>query len=385
VQNDSGRLYYGGTTSILKQVYYHNGCAMADTVSGSFKPNYPLLPYRVNFVCEHPERWPELLSGAPTPLLNPDDIPERIVSSSDSWIVCTYLRLSAVSGNVRVVDRAIPGEICVVDGRDIAIRNWSYGSFVICCRGDCPDPTIADWVVAQNSLQKCARKSICIPLWPQPGLISRDITRGAILTNLAYKGHIRNLDDSFKTAAFRSALVDLGVSFQLDVCDDQFFRTTGWNDFRNTDALLAARNLTLEDALIKPPSKLVNAWGAGVPALLGPEPAFRELRKSDLDYIEIRSPDDVIKALRRLKDQPALYAAMIANGLTRYTEFTTAKIVERWLAMLAGPVATEYRTWCAASASTRLFRYARRSLQFKSAMRAYMRNINHGPRIFDED
>jgi hypothetical protein len=234
-------------------------------------------------------------------------------------------------------------------------------------------------------VQSCTRSSLCIPLWPQPGLISRDIIRGSVLSNLAYKGHIRNLDDSFKTAAFQSALVDLGINFHLDVCDDQFSRTTGWNDFRNTDALLAARNLTLEDALIKPPSKLVNAWAAGVPALLGPEPAFRELRESDLDYIEIRSPNDVIKALRHLKDQPALYAAMIANGLTRSAEFTTAKIVGRWLTMLAGPVAAEYKTWRATNASTKLLRYAKRSLQFKSAMRAYMRNINHGPRIFGGD
>jgi Glycosyl transferases group 1 len=356
---------------------------MTDTASHALDPQYSKLPSRVNFVCDHAERWQELISDAPKSLPNPDEIPERIVSSSDAWIVCTYLRLAAVKANVRVVDRVIPGEICVVDGREISIRNLSYNSFVICCRGDCPDPTIADWVVAQNSVQTCTRKSSSIPLWPQPGLIPRDITRGPMLENLAYKGHIRNLDDSFKTAAFRSALLALGIVFHLDVCDDQFSRTTGWNDFRSTDALLAARNLTLEDALLKPPSKLVNAWGAGVPALMGPEPAFRELRKSELDYIEIRGPDDMIEALRRLKAQPALYEAMVANGLRRYTQFTTEKIVESWLAMLAGPVAEEFRRWETASAPTRLFRYAVRSLQFKSAQRAYMQNINNGPRIFD--
>lgn len=37
---------------------------------------------------------------------------------------------------------------------------------------------------------------------------------------------------------------------------------------------------------------------AGCPALLGPEPAYQFLWKSELDYIEIRSPNDVISAIR---------------------------------------------------------------------------------------
>jgi len=148
--------------------------------------------------------------------------------------------------------------------------------------------------------------------------------------------------------------------------------------------MLAARNLTFQDALIKPPSKLVNAWVAGVPALLGPEPAFRDLRKSELDYIEIRKPNDVVTALRTLKEQPALYAAIVANGLRRGAEFSTTKIVERWLAMLAGPVAQEYGKWRATSTATKIIRYARRSLQFKTATRVYRKNINEGPRILSE-
>jgi hypothetical protein len=47
-----------------------------------------------------------------------------------------------------------------------------------------------------------------------------------------------------------------------------------WHDYSTDDLVLAVRDLTEKDALVKPASKLVNAWIAGVPALLGPEPAF---------------------------------------------------------------------------------------------------------------
>jgi hypothetical protein len=356
---------------------------MACCNSDTHGPDYNQLPFRVNFVCKQPERWPELFSGERVTILDPDTIPERIVSLMDSWVVCTYLRLAAAGANVRIVDRAVPGEICVVDGHNIGIRDWSYNSFIICCRGDSYDPTLSDWVVVQNGIQTSIRKSTFIPVWPQPGLLPRNDSRGSTIVNLAYTGHIVNLDDAFKTASFQSALANIGVHLRMEVHDDQFAQTIGWNDFRTTDAYLAARNLTIHDALIKPPTKLVNAWAAGVPALLGPEPAFRELRKSNLDYIEIRRPVDVLMALRQLKEQPALYSAMIANGRSRFAEFTTANNVKRWLRMLNGPIAAAYSRWRTESIATRAIRYARRSIQFKLATRDQMRKIYEGPRILD--
>ena len=63
------------------------------------------------------------------------------------------------------------------------------------------------------------------------------------------------------------------------------------------------RDLTESDYFAKPASKLVNAWHAGVPALLGPEPAYQALRMQ-FDYIEIRSPEDAIREVIRLKENP---------------------------------------------------------------------------------
>ena len=90
---------------------------------------------------------------------------------------------------------------------------------------------------------------------------------------------------------------------------------TQWNDYSEIDVIVAIRPNTSSQYPNKPASKLVNAWRAGIPAILGPEIAYREVRKSELDYIEAKNRYEVARAIRRLKDSPELYAGMVENGL----------------------------------------------------------------------
>ena len=84
----------------------------------------------------------------------------------------------------------------------------------------------------------------------------------------------------------------------------------------------------------KPATKLYNAWFAGVPAILPNEYAYRQLRKSELDYIEIKQPEDAANAILKLKNNPDLYRAMVENGLKRSNEFAREKIVAQWVDLL---------------------------------------------------
>ncbi len=86
--------------------------------------------------------------------------------------------------------------------------------------------------------------------------------------------------------------------------------------------------------MTKPATKLYTSWLAGVPALLGPEPAFRALRRSDLDYDEILDLDGAMNALRRLRAEPERYAAMIENGHARREEHGVAALTETWRQLL---------------------------------------------------
>jgi hypothetical protein len=105
---------------------------------------------------------------------------------------------------------------------------------------------------------------------------------------------------------------------------------------------VAVRPNTSDPYCHKPASKLVNAWRAGVPALLGPEYAYRSLRRSELDYFEVTSADAAIEALRRLQASPGLFGDVVQNGLARAKDFEYDRIIEQWAHLLFEVVVPRY-------------------------------------------
>jgi hypothetical protein len=339
------------------------------------------LPYPVTFVVRSLESWPELFDPSEASIPDPNSlhIHSRIRSNEECWIIMTYLQLKRKHlNNVSISDRCIPGEICVVSSADLGIKDWSFNSFVVGCRGDSFKPSLCDFTVVQNKACIDSETDIFIPLWSQPGLIPRLKERGSTIENIVYKGHERNLYESFRSPEFKRELEKLGVTLRLNTnLEDGSAR---WHDYRSDDLVLAVRDLTEKDALIKPASKLVNAWIAGVPALLGPEPAFGEQRQSDLDYIEVTTPQAVFEAVKLLKSQPELYQKMVANGHKRAEDFTTEKMIQRWYEFLAGPVADGYKRWSKTTQVSRIAEFSLRIIQDKIARRKAAYDRVHGYR-----
>ena len=81
---------------------------------------------------------------------------------------------------------------------------------------------------------------------------------------------------------------------------------------------------------------------------MGYESAFRFERKSKLDYIEVASPDEIIKALKQLRDDKELYRAMVENGKIRAKETDTGILIKRWRTFLIDIAAPAYERWCLA-------------------------------------
>jgi hypothetical protein len=152
-----------------------------------------------------------------------------------------------------------------------------------------------------------------------------------------FKGDTRvNLLPELGEERFRARLGELGCVWSVSK------RTPGrepvaWYDYRDADVLVAVRHLSPAYADSKPASKLVNAWMAGVPALLGPESAFRDLRESAYDYLEVRSADEVLAAIRWLKEHPGVYREMVRNGLARARAFAVDRLTASWWSYLTGP------------------------------------------------
>ncbi len=346
---------------------------MPDNVSK--RPGLEPLPYPVYFIHPYRERWSDIFDAAEVP--EPDLIHWRFFTeSNDNWVVGTYLRLRNRGLDVRLASQLVPGAINVIMNYDLGIRQFSYHSYVVSCRADTFRPTICHHTIVQNPHNVLSPTDHLVYHWPQPGLIPREAARGSRVESVVYKGGSINLWSAFREPSFQKRLEEIGVTLKIH---DQ---TTNIHDFRGCDVAFAVRDLTASDYFAKPATKLANAWLGGVPALLGPEPAYEALRQTPLDYIEIRSPDEAIRAVLRLKENPSLYREMVENGQVRAQEFTADRIAARWREVLAGSVAQGYSAWAGGSVLSRsLGRPAQFALQAARNIyekRKYFKQRDHG-------
>jgi hypothetical protein len=283
---------------------------------------------RVNFVIDpRAASWPDLA------FLRERDIeqqPTRFVGGRNSWIAQTFVRLrdalaargiEAVSG-----PRFQPGTLSVVHRDDAnRFRSGSHASYLIVVRADRAPVHACDVAICQNGIAP-GPQEMHIPLWPQPGLRPRDSRRGARVSRIAYLGRGTASPAWFRDPAFHQALAARGVDFEA--------REQDWHRCEDVDLVLAAREES--DAILstKPATKVYNGWLAGIPVLAAPEPAYRDVRRSALDFLEIGGPRDVLNAVDMLKAHPGVYEAMVRNGRLRGAEYGIAATRARWLRLI---------------------------------------------------
>jgi len=147
----------------------------------------------------------------------------------------------------------------------------------------------------------------------------------------------------FSDPAFRAELAALGLEFVPSEHD--------WQDYSEIDVVVAFRTSPPSLLRHKPVSKLSNAWLAGVPAIIGPEPAYLQLRESEHDMRVANDARDVIRELARMVRDPAHYAALRARAAQRAPAFDVPALRDRWLAFFRERVAPAYSQWKSSEAS----------------------------------
>jgi hypothetical protein len=273
---------------------------------------------------------------------DPDRDAHELVIGERAWTLQTYLRLAAAGHPVDLSDRPLESGIVVYHAKhaEHLLREWSRwaDSILVGVRADHSESHLADFEVLQNRVWEDGSRRFFVPLWPQPGLVPRDPARGERVERVAFKGFKASLHPDFAAPALAGALRDRGVEFVCDAVDYRGPATdTGglrWQDYREVDVVLAMRPPDATGYTDKPASKLYNAWRAGVPAVLGPEPAYRELRHRHLDYIEVTTVEQAVSAIDRLREDPGLYRAMVEHGRERAVAFSPEAIRERWVDLL---------------------------------------------------
>ncbi len=133
------------------------------------------LPHDVFFVCRRPQKWPDLF-GDPDADFDVDAMHDRMFGVEENWVVRTYVQLKKRCRNVFLTDRFVPGRICVVSAWELALKNLTFGSFVVGCRADAPIPEMCNFVVVQNEANVRKGTDVFMPHWPQPGLIGAGLS-----------------------------------------------------------------------------------------------------------------------------------------------------------------------------------------------------------------
>lgn len=270
--------------------------------------------------------------------LRPDAEPQRLVRGDECWIAQTHARLRDAGAAVRM-DNRVPnaGVVVFYAGDKRAVRRAfdpRGKALLVAVRSDRHPVGFADIEIVQNASSADGVRTRHVPHWPQAGLLPRDAGRGARIRTVLFPGTPQNLHPGFAGEAWRRFVADRGLEFRCHYANAGA-TAPAWHDYREVDVMLAVRPAQMGLVPHKPAWKLFNAWLAGVPAILGPEAGYRELRRDPLDYLEAGDPDAAMQALARLLDEPGLYPAMVANGTARGADFTVEATLQRWQRLLA--------------------------------------------------
>jgi hypothetical protein len=276
-----------------------------------------------------------------------------------NWTIQTFLYLRAAGADVKLV-RSLPRRGIVCSHRDFLPLTLlpSPDLFLVCIKPDRREHTWAHFYIVQNpkdrifSKDRYGWRAAALPHWPQGSLIPRRTDRGEQCENVAYFGRRLNLAPELKTPEWSAELRALGFNWML-VPSQQ------WHDYSDIDITVAVRSFDdrpLADPLLdpnsKPPSKLINSWLAGTPAVVGPESSFRNIRQNPLDYLEATSGDALKAALIELRANRPLYRDMVAHGAERAREFSVDMCISRWCAVL-NDVEQRYERWMRRGVLTR--------------------------------
>jgi|SRR5215475_5645814 len=249
------------------------------------------------------------------------------------WTLQTYVYLKEHGFTCESVEH-LPDKGIILAHRDLLpdqLRPMPK-QLLICLQADRPPHSHAQLSVVHNPCDPRIDMEtvVYIPPWPQIGMFPRSENRRDVFENIAYFGWKHNLAAELQDPRWHKSLRSLGLRFQMVTESERDM----WGDFSNIDSVIAVRSFSSGTYYNKPALKLFNAWHAGVPAILGVESAYRAERKSDLDYIEVRSIDEVVSALLLLRDNKSLREAMIYNGHERAKETQAKVIVSLWVNML---------------------------------------------------
>ncbi|MEO1352981.1 MAG: hypothetical protein AAFW84_30165 [Cyanobacteria bacterium J06635_15] len=278
-----------------------------------------------------------------------------------AWTLQTYLHLAAAGVPCQLVDQIPEAGIVFAHSNSFRVTRprprLGQSLLLVCLKAEEPAYAHGQLHVVQNRAEANGHNRIFLPHWPQPGLIKRDPQRGDRFETVAFLGHRDSLAPELEQPEWQNFVESLNLHWQpvvnVNHWSDYGSLDARWHDYRHLDAIIAVRSFNrryLKQQQLyryKPPTKLYNAWLAGVPAILGQESAFRSERQHPLDYLEVSSLNELKAALVNLKADVNLRRQMSAQGHQRAEAIAPEQITVRWIAFLQSVALPAYDRWYA--------------------------------------
>lgn len=289
-------------------------------------------------------------------------LPYSFWNSSLAWNLQTYLRLQQNEYPCKLVDSLSEDGIIVVHRGDLPFDTIpSLSQLFVTTIGDAGWHPYAQVQVVQNRNHlNGVENTFLMHHWTQPGLIPRDEERGDVFKNVGYFGHPDQLADNLHDPEWERFLDERNLNW-IPVHDDPDRQ----RDYSDIDLVVAIRSFDGRSYDYKPATKLHNAWLAGVPAILGPESAYRGERNHELDYLEASTYEELCRHVDRLNGQPSLRRKLRVRAEKRAKEISPERKAKDWWELLTGPVADIYDWWRSLSRMRQRFFIAKRWLRVK--------------------
>lgn len=263
-----------------------------------------------------------------------------------NWVVQSYLILRQYREGTTISTNPVLNEINVAH-----VTTWrklprQKDEYRVSIRADYRRLFDVDFEILQNPTAVRTPKQIYITYWPVPRLRPREPSRKTI-QNVAYAGRIgnRNLVICLQESS-ENRLKD----FNFKIVDKQY-----WHDMHEIDVLIAIRDFSTRTYDDKPPSKLINAWRAGIPLIAGYDSAFSAIGTPGVDYIRISTEKELSDALERLRDDPKFYYSIVEAGLIKSQEYTREKIAKAWLTAIDNPISMDWNNFLGTGSKNWLF------------------------------
>ena len=272
-----------------------------------------------------------------------------------AWTLQTYLRLKADGFPCYLVDHFPLSGIVLTHRNCLSIHKKikpGNNLLLICIKAESSFYPYAQFHILQNPGEaEKVNSGYYIPHWPQPGLIPRNPDRGERFENIVFFGHINNIAPELLTHEWQKQLDKLDLNWcpviNHNHWSDYQQVDNRWNDYSQADAVVAVRRFGKENKYInKPPTKLFNAWLAGVPALLGCESAYRSEGTPNLNYLEVASLNELILALKQLKYNDKLRHRIVKNGRLNAPQVCPEPITQKWRYFLTEVAIPAFEEWC---------------------------------------